>query len=140
MTHKSDEDRTRTLWKYFFPPEKYSLHEVCAKARYINHSAFVICLCLTVFYGHTSNGDLSSMQTAKWGQNIARVDIQHNPVTDLQVSPRHSPLSLGYTNTCGPRDSCAPSSQRKCQFGAVRYGAKDVGTQFMIVSGATVGG
>ena len=133
--HKSDKDRARMLWKYFFPPEKYSLHEFCAKARYINHSAFVLCLCLTAFYGHTSNGDLSSMQTAKWGQNIAGVDIQRNLVTDLQVSPRHYPLSLGYTNTCGSRDSCAPYGQRKRQPDAVRYDAKDVGTQFTIVSG-----
>jgi len=59
-------------------------------------------------------------------------------VTDLQVSPKRSPLSLGYTNTYGPRDSCAPSGQRNYQPDAVRYDAKGVGTQFMIVSG--VGG
>jgi len=50
----------RTLWKYFFPPEKYSLHEVCASARYINNSVFVLCRDLVFFFERTSNGGLSS--------------------------------------------------------------------------------
>lgn len=53
---------TRTLWKYFFPPEKYSLHEVCASARYENHSVLVLCWDLDLFFGRTSNGVLSSTQ------------------------------------------------------------------------------
>jgi hypothetical protein len=140
MTYQSDADRTRTLWKYFFPPEKYSLHEVCARARYINHSAFALCL-LAVFYGHTSNGVLSSIQTAKVGSEYCRDGYtRYDPVTDLRVSPKHSPLSLGYTNTCGPRGSCAPSGKRNCEPDGVRYGVKDVGTQFMMMIASGVGG
>jgi len=60
-THQNDEDSIRTLWKYFFPPETYSFHEVCAKARYINHSAFIHWMYLAVFHRHTSNGVLSSI-------------------------------------------------------------------------------
>ena len=40
--HQGDGYCTRTLWKYFFPPEKYSLHFVCASARCISYSVFVL--------------------------------------------------------------------------------------------------
>ena len=59
-------------------------------------------------------------------------------MTDLQVSPERSPSSLGYTNTYGPVDSCAPSGQGSYSPDVVRYSMKDVGTKFMTVSG--VGG
>ena len=54
-------------------------------------------------------------------------------MTDLQVSPRRSPSSLGYTNTSDPRGSCVPSdkgdiSSKMCG------GIRNVGTQFMTLS------
>jgi len=135
----SEEDRTRTLWKYFFPPENHTVHAVRAKARCRNHSSFVLCLYSTALGGHTSNGALISIRTVKYSQSVAGADIQCNPVTDLQVSPRRSPSLLGYTVTCDPRDSCAPSARRNYQPNTMRCGvSKGVGTRFIIVTG--VGG
>ena len=63
-----------------------------------------------------------------------RVRYTAQPVTDLQVSPKRSPSLLDYTNTYGPRDSCALSVQRNYEPDAVQYGMRGVGTQFMIVT------
>jgi hypothetical protein len=70
----------------------------------------------------------------KEGQKVATVDALDRTMTDLQVSPKHSPLSLGCTNKYGLRDSYAPSGQRRCQLIAMGCGVKGGGTQAMIVS------
>ena len=75
MTQNGEEDRTRTLWKYFFPLEKHTVHIVCAKAGYRNYSTPPLRLYLTAFNGHPSNGVLISIRTAKWGQKVVHFSL-----------------------------------------------------------------